>query len=640
MSTGAPAVVFSSERFGYHFALPTEGWLRYPASEESRVGADLLVEHPGIGAIKCMVTRLEADGHDLVDMALRAYQSDMREFRLLGSGAAEIAGIDGVYLEFDGIPHDSDGSRVCFLAYLFVIDGQLFQVIAFSSAETFSRLEHEAAAAVRSFGFGAVPQTAGAIDPVADDAVVPGAPAVIAAGLQWGVWGAIGGLCLGIFALSNGAGAAWLWKILLIPYFCLFFGCFGAGLRWGLIAGTTGAGMQVMDGLIWVACIPIHIMEFMLCTAFGVGSLGMAQLMTNMARLIYGFLSASLAGIPYAAYVIVTKRVHLNGAAYLFFCALGFFPCLFAFAFLMFLITGPIDETGGFPSAPVARTDTSPTGPAEETAVPVERENRSPEMGPGSPGSPAGHSGPPAGHWAPPASMPGMSRTPPRTETQPPEPTPADQGSGTAAVAPEGPGSLHGDPTPPASMPGMSRTPARTETQPLEPTPTEQQNRFPAMPPGMRDDSPSTETEPPAAERFEEPEPPEVSEPAGEPAPAEMALDAEKVRAAYESLKDHPDRAVRRRAEIWDGLMGNRQWTDASGRYTVEAKYLDHSESGVTLEKADGGEVTVELTTLDEADRKYVQTIGKMKPLIVEDLQRPRTMPEPGPRGPSKRSRR
>lgn len=557
MSTAAQRVVFSSGRFGYHFALPTEGWLRYPAQEENKVGADLLVEHPGIGAIKCVVTVLEADYDELCDMAIRAYQSDMREFRLLGSGAAEIAGIGGVYIEFEGVPHDSDGTRVCFLAHLFMTGGYLFQVIGFSPAGTFSRLRYEAGAAVSSFAFGAVPQAGAVVDPMAEDAVVPGAQAVIGAGLQWGVWGAIVGLCLGIFALSNGAGVGGLSKTLLVPYFCLFFGCFGAGLRWGTIAGNTGSGMEVMDGLIWVACIPFHIMEFMMCTAFGVGSVGVAQLMTNMARFIYGFLSASLAGIPYAAYVMLTRRVHASAAAYLFFAAVGFFPCLFAFALLMFLITGPIDETGGLPGASVAQVDTSPA------------------VAPGQPGLLPGNSGRPGG----PGGMPGG--LPPGV--QPPDPKPAEEEDGS-----------------PAMMPGMPGILPLTDTQTSEP---------------------------------------ELSE-VPEPTPDEVVPDAEELRAAYESLKDHPDPAVRRRAKIWDKYLGMREWTDASGRFTVRAKYLERSEGEVTLEREGGAEITVELAKLDDTDRKWVDAIDEMRPRILEDLQRPRTMPEQGPRGLSRRSRR
>ena len=53
-----------------------------------------------------------------------------------------------------------------------------------------------------------------------------------------------------------------------------------------------------------------------------------------------------------------------------------------------------------------------------------------------------------------------------------------------------------------------------------------------------------------------------------------------------------------------------RTWTDATGKFKVQAKFVEMTDGKVTLERADGKRVVVPLTKLSEADRKYVAQLG------------------------------
>jgi hypothetical protein len=50
-----------------------------------------------------------------------------------------------------------------------------------------------------------------------------------------------------------------------------------------------------------------------------------------------------------------------------------------------------------------------------------------------------------------------------------------------------------------------------------------------------------------------------------------------------------------------------REWTSANGKFSIEAKYLSSTKQQVTLEKANGTVITVDLSKLSEADRDYVK---------------------------------
>ncbi len=52
---------------------------------------------------------------------------------------------------------------------------------------------------------------------------------------------------------------------------------------------------------------------------------------------------------------------------------------------------------------------------------------------------------------------------------------------------------------------------------------------------------------------------------------------------------------------------GLRTWSDASGRFTIEAKFKSQEGSRVRLEKADGSEVAISLSQLSPADRAYLR---------------------------------
>src|SRR5262249_53415418 len=52
-----------------------------------------------------------------------------------------------------------------------------------------------------------------------------------------------------------------------------------------------------------------------------------------------------------------------------------------------------------------------------------------------------------------------------------------------------------------------------------------------------------------------------------------------------------------------------RNWSDASGKFSVKAKYVSLSDGKVTLEQEDGSSLEIELAKLSAADQKYVNDL-------------------------------
>lgn len=59
------------------------------------------------------------------------------------------------------------------------------------------------------------------------------------------------------------------------------------------------------------------------------------------------------------------------------------------------------------------------------------------------------------------------------------------------------------------------------------------------------------------------------------------------------------------RAEVF------RTWTDASGKFTIKAKFVAVEDGKVTLEREDGTEIEIEPKRLGEADQKYLADRAK-----------------------------
>jgi hypothetical protein len=51
-----------------------------------------------------------------------------------------------------------------------------------------------------------------------------------------------------------------------------------------------------------------------------------------------------------------------------------------------------------------------------------------------------------------------------------------------------------------------------------------------------------------------------------------------------------------------------RTWTDATGKFSIEAKFVGEDGDAVRLVKQDGTELKVPLAKLSESDRKYVES--------------------------------
>lgn len=81
-----------------------------------------------------------------------------------------------------------------------------------------------------------------------------------------------------------------------------------------------------------------------------------------------------------------------------------------------------------------------------------------------------------------------------------------------------------------------------------------------------------------------------------------------------------------------------RTWTDAAGRFTVEAQLLKQTESAVQLRKSDGRTVTVPVNKLSKADQEYLAQrakyenpfeSGEMEEANSDEAATPTTTPKP-----------
>ena len=148
--------LFGSDTLGYTFALPTDGWTRYPAAAEAELDADVFLEHADIGAIKFVISEWKLEPEELLAEAEDNYRSEVKQFNLVGSERTTVAGCAAKRVEYMGIlPSDEgeEGQLLKFVAWVFVKDRCAYQIIAMSAPATFSRLKKEAAAAVASFSF-------------------------------------------------------------------------------------------------------------------------------------------------------------------------------------------------------------------------------------------------------------------------------------------------------------------------------------------------------------------------------------------------------------------------------------------------------------------------------------------------------
>ncbi len=73
-----------------------------------------------------------------------------------------------------------------------------------------------------------------------------------------------------------------------------------------------------------------------------------------------------------------------------------------------------------------------------------------------------------------------------------------------------------------------------------------------------------------------------------------------------------------------------RKWTDSSGKYTVEADFVDFKDGKVQLRKHDGKTVTVPIEKLSQADRSYVRTVSEGVP---PSRRKKDNKPNPWPKG-------
>ena len=57
-----------------------------------------------------------------------------------------------------------------------------------------------------------------------------------------------------------------------------------------------------------------------------------------------------------------------------------------------------------------------------------------------------------------------------------------------------------------------------------------------------------------------------------------------------------------------------RTWTDATGKIKVQAKFVSNENGKVTLQKADGAELEIDLKKLSLPDQKFIAELEKNAP--------------------------
>lgn len=78
----------------------------------------------------------------------------------------------------------------------------------------------------------------------------------------------------------------------------------------------------------------------------------------------------------------------------------------------------------------------------------------------------------------------------------------------------------------------------------------------------------------------------------------------EGVQGAERQKRNAPRRSVPERHEY-----EFRTWTDSTGTYTIEAKFVSYGSGNVTIEKKDGSKTTLSLDRLSEEDQKWVKAL-------------------------------
>ncbi|MBP8127934.1 MAG: hypothetical protein KA184_00020 [Candidatus Hydrogenedentes bacterium] len=144
--------VLASASHGYSFRMTTPGWKRYHPRDEKVLEADIFIENPGIGSIKCVVYPCDVGMEELDSRLEEAYNTEVQKFKCHQHGRTTIAGFPGSYIDYQGIaPGEKQSTR--FLSFVFVKDGKSFQVIGMGEPARFPQLRQEVQQVAKSLSF-------------------------------------------------------------------------------------------------------------------------------------------------------------------------------------------------------------------------------------------------------------------------------------------------------------------------------------------------------------------------------------------------------------------------------------------------------------------------------------------------------
>ena len=94
------------------------------------------------------------------------------------------------------------------------------------------------------------------------------------------------------------------------------------------------------------------------------------------------------------------------------------------------------------------------------------------------------------------------------------------------------------------------------------------------------------------------------------------------------ALSESESRKHQGLARSWRSIVGVKVWNDATGKYSVKARYVNHKPDSVTLKKRDGKRITVPIEKLGQTERKRLDSIIKLKPKVITAIEEMRAAKE------------
>ncbi|MFH1676746.1 MAG: tetratricopeptide repeat protein, partial [bacterium] len=332
------------------FSTPGTDWQRAPRNQEIAYQADMLLGsptygNPTSGVLKITVSPSFTSNFDeLYGALVEAFKNDYDQFKFISQSETTVSGLRASVLEHEGkLKGEQDTVRS--IAYVFLVGDTLFQIMAFFGPDDSVAQKEKLQYIARSFqvdpnlsvDWGGAKPGSDEVGPIIDADVA----AVLYSAVPWAIGGAVIFGIIALLAIGGGAGRNFFLKFIFFILMLTAGACGGAGLKWGMIAGATGGGHQVVDWLVQAVMLPFTWMLTFMASMMGAGSAvgvikAIMQIQTAFNRVVIGFCSAAISGIPYGVYILITRKTYINAVGYILLVIVGFFPALIGLGLLTY----------------------------------------------------------------------------------------------------------------------------------------------------------------------------------------------------------------------------------------------------------------------------------------------------------------